>query len=208
MGPRRGGAWEWVRTFWRCALSPHSLCSSLNLTPVRSAACICTWCTVRISPSQSMWYQNLGTAILRSAAEIPRGKGDRIVSMSRLSRLQHHPICPCPQELRQQLGHRLQLNDLLIKPVQRIMKYQLLLKVGAPCFLGARLVGMALSSFVSPGFLRLPTQTSGGPSPVSSGEDVRAFEDVLITSLSISSLCLRIFSSIIVELGWILKSWR
>uniref|UniRef100_A0A8C1K1K3 Rho guanine nucleotide exchange factor (GEF) 25b n=1 Tax=Cyprinus carpio TaxID=7962 RepID=A0A8C1K1K3_CYPCA len=33
------------------------------------------------------------------------------------------------EELRQQLGHRLQLNDLLIKPVQRIMKYQLLLKV-------------------------------------------------------------------------------
>ncbi|XP_045552271.1 rho guanine nucleotide exchange factor 25 isoform X4 [Salmo salar] len=32
------------------------------------------------------------------------------------------------QELRQHLGHRLQLNDLLIKPVQRIMKYQLLLK--------------------------------------------------------------------------------
>jgi len=33
------------------------------------------------------------------------------------------------QYLRQLLGHRLQLNDLLIKPVQRIMKYQLLLKV-------------------------------------------------------------------------------
>ncbi|XP_056279388.1 rho guanine nucleotide exchange factor 25 isoform X2 [Pseudoliparis swirei] len=32
------------------------------------------------------------------------------------------------EELRRQLGHRLQLNDLLIKPVQRIMKYQLLLK--------------------------------------------------------------------------------
>ncbi|XP_059968041.1 rho guanine nucleotide exchange factor 25 isoform X3 [Mesoplodon densirostris] len=32
------------------------------------------------------------------------------------------------EELRLQLGHRLQLNDLLIKPVQRIMKYQLLLK--------------------------------------------------------------------------------
>uniref|UniRef100_A0A665VW56 Rho guanine nucleotide exchange factor 25 n=1 Tax=Echeneis naucrates TaxID=173247 RepID=A0A665VW56_ECHNA len=32
------------------------------------------------------------------------------------------------ENLRQQLGHRLQLNDLLIKPVQRIMKYQLLLK--------------------------------------------------------------------------------
>lgn len=37
----------------------------------------------------------------------------------------------CGQELRQRLGHRLQLNDLLIKPVQRIMKYQLLLKVGS-----------------------------------------------------------------------------
>ncbi|XP_048873886.1 rho guanine nucleotide exchange factor 25 isoform X1 [Brienomyrus brachyistius] len=32
------------------------------------------------------------------------------------------------EDLRQQLGQRLQLNDLLIKPVQRIMKYQLLLK--------------------------------------------------------------------------------
>lgn len=34
-----------------------------------------------------------------------------------------------PQDLKQRLGHRLQLTDLLIKPVQRIMKYQLLLKV-------------------------------------------------------------------------------
>lgn len=32
------------------------------------------------------------------------------------------------QELRLKLGHKLQLPDLLIKPVQRIMKYQLLLK--------------------------------------------------------------------------------
>ncbi|XP_066996303.2 kalirin [Anabrus simplex] len=32
------------------------------------------------------------------------------------------------EELRQILGHKLQLCDLLIKPVQRIMKYQLLLK--------------------------------------------------------------------------------
>ncbi|XP_046887928.1 triple functional domain protein [Hypomesus transpacificus] len=32
------------------------------------------------------------------------------------------------EELKQRLGHRLQLTDLLIKPVQRIMKYQLLLK--------------------------------------------------------------------------------
>ncbi|KFD69652.1 hypothetical protein M514_02017 [Trichuris suis] len=31
-------------------------------------------------------------------------------------------------EIRQKLGHRLTLTDLLIKPVQRIMKYQLLLK--------------------------------------------------------------------------------
>lgn len=31
-------------------------------------------------------------------------------------------------ELRQKLGHKLQLCDLLIKPVQRIMKYQLLLR--------------------------------------------------------------------------------
>ncbi|KAH9362807.1 hypothetical protein HPB48_015230 [Haemaphysalis longicornis] len=32
------------------------------------------------------------------------------------------------EEIRQKLGHKLQLPDLLIKPVQRIMKYQLLLK--------------------------------------------------------------------------------
>uniref|UniRef100_T1IXB4 Uncharacterized protein n=1 Tax=Strigamia maritima TaxID=126957 RepID=T1IXB4_STRMM len=32
------------------------------------------------------------------------------------------------EELRQKLGHKLQLSDLLIKPVQRIVKYQLLLK--------------------------------------------------------------------------------
>lgn len=32
------------------------------------------------------------------------------------------------EELRVKLGHKLQLCDLLIKPVQRIMKYQLLLK--------------------------------------------------------------------------------
>lgn len=31
--------------------------------------------------------------------------------------------------MKQRLGHRLQITDLLIKPVQRIMKYQLLLKV-------------------------------------------------------------------------------
>lgn len=140
--------------------SRHSLYSFLNFTPVRSAGCICMWFTVRINPSPSMWCQNLGTATLRSVAEMPWGKGNRIISTSRLSRLQNHSVCPCPQELRQQLGHRLQLNDLLIKPVQRIMKYQLLLKVRATCSLGAQLAGMALSSFISPGFLRLPAQTS------------------------------------------------
>ena len=33
------------------------------------------------------------------------------------------------EELRQKMGHRLMLPDLLIKPVQRIMKYKLLLQV-------------------------------------------------------------------------------
>ena len=33
------------------------------------------------------------------------------------------------EDVRQKLGHRLALPDLLIKPVQRIMRYQLLLKV-------------------------------------------------------------------------------
>lgn len=32
------------------------------------------------------------------------------------------------EDLRVKLGHKLQLCDLLIKPVQRIMKYQLMLK--------------------------------------------------------------------------------
>lgn len=39
------------------------------------------------------------------------------------------------QDLKQRLGHRLQITDLLIKPVQRIMKYQLLLKVSASSWL-------------------------------------------------------------------------
>ena len=37
-------------------------------------------------------------------------------------------IYNCLQEIKRTLNHRLQLTDLLIKPVQRIMKYQLLLK--------------------------------------------------------------------------------
>lgn len=80
--------------------------------------------------------------------------------MNRLFRLHNCP-CPCLQELRQQLGHRLQLNDLLIKPVQRIMKYQLLLKVrtnlvpgdtadwAGPLFsLGTQLPGKGISSVI------------------------------------------------------------
>ena len=43
---------------------------------------------------------------------------------------------------------------------------------------------------------------------MSSGDGVRRLEDVLMTSLRISFLPLRIFSSIIGELGWIRKSWR
>ena len=46
-------------------------------------------------------------------------------------------VCLClyvsVQEMRQKLGHRLQLPDLLIKPIQRIMKYQLMLKVCLHC---------------------------------------------------------------------------
>ena len=37
------------------------------------------------------------------------------------------------EEVRARLGHKLALPDLLIKPVQRIMKYQLLLRVRAHC---------------------------------------------------------------------------
>ena len=33
------------------------------------------------------------------------------------------------QQLREILDHKLQLADMLIKPVQRVMKYELLLKV-------------------------------------------------------------------------------
>lgn len=44
-----------------------------NVIPVRSAGCICMWSTVRISPSRSMWCQNLGTATLRSVGEVSCG---------------------------------------------------------------------------------------------------------------------------------------
>lgn len=48
-----------------------------HVIPVRSAGCICMWSTVRISPSQNMWCQNLGTATLRSVGEASEGGGDK-----------------------------------------------------------------------------------------------------------------------------------
>lgn len=39
------------------------------------------------------------------------------------------------EEIRAKLGHRLMLPDLLIKPVQRIMKYKLLLQVSTLTYL-------------------------------------------------------------------------
>ncbi|TRY66496.1 hypothetical protein DNTS_005384 [Danionella cerebrum] len=55
-------------------------------------------------------------------------KSEHIVSEYIETYFEESDVCVFVQELKQQLGHRLQLNDLLIKPVQRIMKYQLLLK--------------------------------------------------------------------------------
>lgn len=48
-----------------------------NVIPARSADCICMWCTARINPSQSMCCQSLGTATLRSVAEVPWGKEEQ-----------------------------------------------------------------------------------------------------------------------------------
>lgn len=54
------------------------------------------------------------------------------VVLSRWFQYRDHNVCIFHQDLKQRLGHRLQITDLLIKPVQRIMKYQLLLKVNPP----------------------------------------------------------------------------
>lgn len=59
------------------------------------------------------------------ASALPPGScysGDECPKKTKKTFLSH-------QDLKQRLGHRLQITDLLIKPVQRIMKYQLLLKV-------------------------------------------------------------------------------
>lgn len=70
---RGGSGGVGLASGWDCgsALLFHSSCSCLNFTPPRSAGCICMWYTVRINPNQSMWCQNLGTATLRSVAEVP-----------------------------------------------------------------------------------------------------------------------------------------
>ena len=41
----------------------------------------------------------------------------------------HVRVCLCVQECQSKLGHKLSLSAYLLKPVQRITKYQLLLKV-------------------------------------------------------------------------------
>lgn len=73
--------------------SSPALCS-LNFTPVRSAGCICMWCIVRISPSQSTWCQNSGTATLRSVAEVPWGRGDRINHQALVTTMSWSPGAP------------------------------------------------------------------------------------------------------------------
>lgn len=45
-----------------------------NIILARSADYICMWYTARINPSQNMCCQNLGTATLRSVAEVPCGE--------------------------------------------------------------------------------------------------------------------------------------
>uniref|UniRef100_A0A3B4AD02 DH domain-containing protein n=1 Tax=Periophthalmus magnuspinnatus TaxID=409849 RepID=A0A3B4AD02_9GOBI len=52
------------------------------------------------------------------------------------------------EDLKQRLGHRLQITDLLIKPVQRIMKYQLLLKDLLKCSKKVGLESMELEKAV------------------------------------------------------------
>lgn len=72
LGPGRGRAWDGSGL---SALVIILSSTVFNIIPVRNAGCTCMWSTVRISPSQSMWCQNLGTATLRSVAEVPWGRG-------------------------------------------------------------------------------------------------------------------------------------
>lgn len=53
--------------------------------------------------------------------------------------------CLCLQDLQASYGHGLSISAYLIKPVQRITKYQLLLKVSGQHALARRLVIMLLS---------------------------------------------------------------
>lgn len=110
-------------------------------------------------PKSEHVVSEFGDSYFEVSGRAALGEGDRIFWLSRLHK---HPI-PVPQELRLQLGHRLQLSDLLIKPVQRIMKYQLLLKVRPTYSLGAQQVETALFSFISPKFLKAAPRLPGGP---------------------------------------------
>ncbi|OQR72768.1 triple functional domain protein-like [Tropilaelaps mercedesae] len=88
------------------------------------------------------WHRDLFQAELEKCLEEPERLG---LLFKRYERRLHMYVVYCQnkpksefivseyidtffEELRQHLGHKLQLPDLLIKPVQRIMKYQLLLK--------------------------------------------------------------------------------
>ncbi|XP_022663645.1 triple functional domain protein-like isoform X3 [Varroa destructor] len=88
------------------------------------------------------WHRDLFLAELEKCLEEPERLG---LLFKRYERRLHMYVVYCQnkpksefivseyidtffEELRQHLGHKLQLPDLLIKPIQRIMKYQLLLK--------------------------------------------------------------------------------
>ncbi|XP_066519847.1 rho guanine nucleotide exchange factor 25 [Hoplias malabaricus] len=88
------------------------------------------------------WHKNYFLGELKKCLSNPEQLGQLFIKHERRLHMyvvycQNKPMSECIvseyidtyfEDLRQQLGHRLQLNDLLIKPVQRIMKYQLLLK--------------------------------------------------------------------------------
>lgn len=111
----------------------YSKDTELCVFTCRSDGFTCMWSTARTNQSQSTSSLNTLRPTLRWGPQhygcSPR-LTERSCCPSKLVDWKSPFLCICEQDLRQQLGHRLQLNDLLIKPVQRIMKYQLLLKVG------------------------------------------------------------------------------
>uniref|UniRef100_A0A803SRZ5 Trio Rho guanine nucleotide exchange factor n=1 Tax=Anolis carolinensis TaxID=28377 RepID=A0A803SRZ5_ANOCA len=71
------------------------------------------------------WHRDFFLEELEKCLEEPEKLGSLFVKHVSL---RIYSIMCTKTDLKQRLGHRLQLTDLLIKPVQRIMKYQLLLK--------------------------------------------------------------------------------